>query len=434
MSKGLTATRCLLLLAAVSAILLFSLVPRYELLQEESKARVFPRQLPSNVLSPPAGGGGASAPSSPATTPTTAATTPTTSAPTTPTTTSAAAPPTTTTSAPPSTTSSAPPTTSAPPTSQPPTTSFTPTVVPVTSNVVTTNSDGQTITDVVTASQTLTSAPSASTTAAPPPASTGLSTSTIVGMSVAGGVAVLGIVAFFVWKFTRKRFDDEFDDSEAIKWPELNNHGATAPPTTAGRALGTDTPSDTSLSRANSGNAAGVPAPGYANSIAASSTADLYPPPHDPYAVPPLPHMNPNQPYRDDPAMYEPGYYDPYRGPIPQTFNDTASEHGAEAIPMTQLGGVPGAAARSRSPGPQAGFDMGGRNSPSLAGRRSPGPQAAYGYGDPAAVGGGYGPGGVVDNRARSPGPGVGLGMGGPAAGRRSPGPQAAYDTGYGPR
>ena len=41
----------------------------------------------------------------------------------------------------------------------------------------------------------------------------GVSTSTIVGLSVAGGVAVLGIVAFFIWKFTRKRFHD-LDDSE----------------------------------------------------------------------------------------------------------------------------------------------------------------------------------------------------------------------------
>jgi hypothetical protein len=31
-------------------------------------------------------------------------------------------------------------------------------------------------------------------------------------MSVAGGVALIGIIAFFVWKFTRKRFSD-FDDS-----------------------------------------------------------------------------------------------------------------------------------------------------------------------------------------------------------------------------
>jgi len=34
-------------------------------------------------------------------------------------------------------------------------------------------------------------------------------------MSVAAGVAVIGIVGFFVWKFTRKRFSD-FDDSKNI--------------------------------------------------------------------------------------------------------------------------------------------------------------------------------------------------------------------------
>lgn len=39
----------------------------------------------------------------------------------------------------------------------------------------------------------------------------GLGTSSIIGLSVAGGVAVIGVVAFFIWKFTRKRFG-EYDD------------------------------------------------------------------------------------------------------------------------------------------------------------------------------------------------------------------------------
>lgn len=43
----------------------------------------------------------------------------------------------------------------------------------------------------------------------------GLGTGSIVGLSVAGGIAVIGIIAFFVWKFTRKRFAD-FDDSKYL--------------------------------------------------------------------------------------------------------------------------------------------------------------------------------------------------------------------------
>jgi hypothetical protein len=57
--------------------------------------------------------------------------------------------------------------------------------------------------------------------------------------------------------------------------------------------------------------------------------------------------------------------------------------------------------ARTRSPGPQMGYDV--------QGRASPGPQAAMGY--------------ALDGRSASPAMG---------AGRVSPGPQAAY--GYGPR
>lgn len=72
--------------------------------------------------------------------------------------------------------------------------------------------------------------------------------------------------------------------------------------------------------------------------------------------MPPLPHLNPNQPYRDDPNGE---FYDPYNGPVPQTF---AEVPGGEAIPMTQIN-------RGRSPGPGAAYE---------AGRQSPGPQAAY--------------------------------------------------------
>ncbi|KAG5637488.1 hypothetical protein H0H81_004411 [Sphagnurus paluster] len=215
-----------------------------------------------------------------------------------------------------------------------------------------------------------------------------IGTGSIVGIAVAGGIAVIGIIAFLVWKFTRKRFSD-FDDNEAIKWPELNAHGGNVdshplPVNNTGRA-GFDTASD--LSR--------VPSSSY-------STPDLGGAGPDPYAVPPLPHMNPNQPYRDDPTAAS-GYYDPYRGPIPGTL-----EHGTagddwtgEAIPMTQMAGPHAAYATSeydlgrRSPGPQAG-GYGGRSSPgpqvAYGGRASPAPQSVY------------------------------------AAGRMSPAPQAAYE------
>ncbi|KAI6042556.1 hypothetical protein EDC04DRAFT_2968456 [Pisolithus marmoratus] len=193
----------------------------------------------------------------------------------------------------------------------------------------------------------------------------GIGTGTIIGLSVAGGVAAIAIICFFIWKLTRKRFSD-FDDNEAIKWPELNSHSGgggggdvhALPTNSTGRAgFGAENDSDLNLAR--------PPSPGgaYAQSITASSVSGA----QDPYAVPPLPHLNPNQPYRDDPGTYgQPGFYDPYRGPIPNTFGEGLVDPGVEAIPMTQM-------ARTRSPGPQIAYDMHGRASPS--------PQAGYGYG-----------------------------------------------------
>lgn len=241
----------------------------------------------------------------------------------------------------------------------------------------------------------------------------GLSTGSIIGMSVAAGVAVLGIIGFFVWKFTRKRFSD-FDDSkhpclsmcagqiypqcdrpdEAIKWPELNTHagndGINNSAQNVGRA-GIDTGSEANLSRIES--------------TSNYSTPDFGSGAHDPYAVPPLPHLNPNQPYRDDPSPAH-GFYDPYRGPVPGTIESGTSDWQPEAYPMTQLGGAPGRA----SPAPDFHGGMYGRASPApqvaYGGRASPGPQAAYG------------------GRA-SPGPQA-------VYGRTSPGPQAAYTTGQG--
>ena len=135
----------------------------------------------------------------------------------------------------------------------------------------------------------------------------------------------------------------------------------------------------------------------------------------DPYAVPPLPHLNPNQPYHDEPGAYgQPaGYYDPYRGPVPNAFNDPIADgHVAESIPMTQM-------ARIRSPGPQVAYDMQGRASPvpqvayDMQGRGSPVPQAAMGHA-------------IMDERSRTPIAGAF------GTGRASPSPHAGY--GYGSR
>lgn len=148
---------------------------------------------------------------------------------------------------------------------------------------------------------------------------------------------------------------------EAIKWPELNTHGGehALPTHSTGRAgFGED--GDDSRPPSN-----------YASSLATTSTPELYGGTgSDPYAVPPLPHLNPNQPYHDEPGYVgqDGQFYDPYRGPVPTTFNDAGgvgmglegqqqpgAGYGGEAIPMTQM--------RTRSPGPGMGYEM-GRASP----------------------------------------------------------------------
>lgn len=205
---------------------------------------------------------------------------------------------------------------------------------------------------------------------------------------------------------------------EPIKWPELNTHGENlnyALPTNratdagAGAGVGTalDSASEVNLNRnlSNVGySASQYSQPStYGNASAADSTADLYAPGGDPYAVPPLPHLNPSTPYRDDPSGFGGNaYYDPYRGPIPNTFNDAASvdlHAQGEAIPMSNLS-APGGASRGPSPTPGM-----GPMSP-VSGRQSPGPGYAYG------------------GRA-SPGPAPMMG------GRQSPGPGAAYGPRY---
>ncbi|KAJ7649746.1 hypothetical protein FB45DRAFT_1049931 [Roridomyces roridus] len=202
-------------------------------------------------------------------------------------------------------------------------------------------------------------APSAAATdTAPSSSGGGLSTGSIIGLAVADGVALICLAAFLIWKFTRKRMSD-LDDNENTKWPELNDHSG-------------------------AGNASIHGSVGLRfrwGRRLASGVESL----HDTYAVPPLPHLNPNQPYRDDPGAH----YDPYHGPVPQVFNDAPQqEWGNEAIPMIQM-----AVAGCASPGPQAGRISPGPQAAYAAGRASPGPQAAYGG----------------------------------ASGRMSPGPQVAY-------
>ncbi|KIY72440.1 hypothetical protein CYLTODRAFT_343963 [Cylindrobasidium torrendii FP15055 ss-10] len=278
------------------------------------------------------------------------------------------------------------------------------TQAPVTTEEVTTNSVGDAVTITRTHTPTAAADPSSSSSSSDDSSSgsnsnkddKGLGTGSIVGIAVAGGIALIGVLAFVYWKFTRKRFND-FDDTEAIKWPELNAHGGPGgntgavplPTHNTGRA-GFDTSSEVSLSRTPSQTGTNY------------STPDLGM--NDPYAVPPLPHLNPGQPmpYRDDPNASG-AFYDPYRGPVPQTIHDKQGIPGAgwqqpgDAYPMTQMGRA--------SPGPTAALGMydAGRMSPApMAGRASPGPQAAYG-------------------------------MGVPQYGRASPGPGAAYDP-YGAR
>lgn len=237
---------------------------------------------------------------------------------------------------------------------------------------------------------------------------------------------------------------------EAIKWPDLDQpHGGVVNTEAKAGAFGgasAASVSDFDVSRAPSR------VDGYANTSAsaAASSMDLHGAYADPYAVPPLPHMNPGQPgaYADDPS-----FYDPYPGPVPHTLTDSIG-HDGEAIPMTQFDArarSPGPG-RSMSPGPQAAYaayptdgiartaspaysaypaDPTGRTTspgpnaaygayPADATRRagSPGPQAAYGASAANPTG-----------RAMSPGPQVAYAAD-PTGRTTSPGPQAAYGGG----
>ncbi|KAI1797017.1 hypothetical protein LXA43DRAFT_878886, partial [Ganoderma leucocontextum] len=178
---------------------------------------------------------------------------------------------------------------------------------------------------------------------------------------------------------------------EAIKWPELNAHGeepSHALPTNRTGGAGFDTSSQLNIVRPDS--RAGSIAPS-----AGASSVELFSNRSDPYAVPPLPHLNPGMPYRDDPSQ---AYYDN----DPYAVSAATAAAPGEAYPMTQIG-------RTRSPGPQAAFGYDGRV--------SPGPQQS--------LSANYGPG---------PNPALYAGRASPAptAGRMSPGPQNAYRPGPG--
>lgn len=194
--------RRLLLLVVASCFLLFAHASNAQLLEGRN-----PQLQVRQVLSGPQSVGATT--TTPASTPPTTATTPTTTPPhttsTTPTTTptTPTTTPQTTATTPSTTQSIASPTTTSQPSSSPPV---------ATLPQVTTNSFGQTITSFVEVTASSTSAAASSTQSSSSNTSSGLGTGSIIGLSVAGGVAVIAIVSFFVWKFTRKRFAD-FDDS-----------------------------------------------------------------------------------------------------------------------------------------------------------------------------------------------------------------------------
>jgi hypothetical protein len=254
------------------------------------------------------------------------------------------------------------------------------------SSIQSTGSDGLPTVVVVTVV-----ASSASSSSSPTPTSdgqanddsSGLGTGSIIGLSVAGGIALLGIVAFFIWKFTRKRGLATYDDGE-IKWPDLNseNHGPGQDDLAGPQRL-----SDGASIRDPSFRGAY----GDGGLTSSQSQVDLHYP--DPYSVPPLPHLDPNQPYHDDPNAG--AYRDNFAAPVFTDSRPSSPNIRGEAIPMNQIN-------RSRSPGPQNALHTG------YGGRQSPGPQDAYG--------GGVG--------RQSPGPQDAYGGG---YGRRSPGPNDAY-------
>ncbi|KZP00579.1 hypothetical protein CALVIDRAFT_533576 [Calocera viscosa TUFC12733] len=232
-----------------------------------------------------------------------------------------------------------------------------------------------------------------------------ISQSTIIGLSVAGGIALIGIVAFIIWKFTRKRFAGLDDFEDAIKWPEYKtgeDDMTMGPlPTRATGGAGVETsvyaPSEVDYDHD-------------AHSVTGGSTTELVPPVS--YASAPYSQPMPSQPYFDEAySGPQPGqYYDPYRGgapggmgyapgrttsPGPQR-SLTLGPDGAQDLYRTPTRGMTGpaatppqrgasmnqqedagsvyATARSRSPGPAQAFagEMGERGSPGNFGVANP--------------------------------------------------------------
>jgi len=277
-------------------------------------------------------------------------------------------------------------------TTPPPQTQTAPPSVHV-SSVQSTGSDGLptvVVVTVVASSASSSPSPTPTSNAQSNDDSSGLGTGSIIGLSVAGGIALLGIVAFFIWKFTRKRWSATYDDGE-IKWPDLNSASH-------------DPGHDDLVGPQRLSDGASIRDPSLRNTYgdgglaSSQSQVDLYHP--DPYSVPPLPHLNPNQPYHDDPNVG--AYHDNFSAPVFHDSRPSSPSIRGEAIPMNQIN-------RSRSPGPQTALYTG------HGGRQSPGPQDAYG--------GGVG--------RQSPGPQDAYSGG---VGRQSPGPQDAYGGGYGRR
>lgn len=206
------ATRCLVFLTVASCLLLFAVVPRYQLLHENSNG-LHRRQ----ILGPSATTDQVSSSATPVqptstssdavvTTPTQVTTSSPAAATTTPQTTAPQNTPTTTAN-------------NVPQTSSANNNSPTSVAAPIASsssrqNAITSVVAGQTETIIQTATTASSASPSATSDTSSSGSGGGLGTGSIVGLSVAGGVAVIGIIAFFVWKFTRKRFAD-FDDSES---------------------------------------------------------------------------------------------------------------------------------------------------------------------------------------------------------------------------
>ncbi|KAJ7812553.1 hypothetical protein B0H14DRAFT_3879608 [Mycena olivaceomarginata] len=168
----------------------------------------------------------------------------------------------------------------------------------------------------------------------------------LVSIQLLGGTALICLIGF-VWKLA-------LADGENIKWPELNA------PSDSGAG------EDHALPVMQGAYAHGFVGGDGAPSTYPPSTAVFHAAQDDPYAVPPLPHMNPGlgEPYRDDPNGVH--------GAPPADWD-------GEAIAMTQMGRA------SPRPGPGVMYTGHGRTESPAPGMyadartTSPGPQAAYG-------------------------------------------------------